>query len=147
MVEATLRVEVLENRNFNNPFYGTTMVKKVVEDIFIHDYDKRKEIAPCGVKATIAVDTVFGENATQNSKRIIDIKINRYYLERESSGGYVAFFSVEEKVYEVFVHFNGKHITYMTLSEWLKSGDFEDGEDADNIYDSQKFVSIEIIES
>ena len=149
MVEATLRAEMLENRNANNPYYGTTMVKKVVENVLIHDFDKREEIAPCGVKATIAINSIFGAKSdkVQETKKILDIKINRYYFEKESSGGYIAFFSIEERVYEVYVHFNGKHITNVTLSEWLERGYFEDGDDADNVYQSKDFISIEIIES
>ena len=40
MVEAKLRVEMLENREGSkNPFYGSTLVKKVVEDIHYHRND------------------------------------------------------------------------------------------------------------
>ena len=152
MVEAKLRVEMLENRmGSKNPFYGSTMVKKVVEDILIHDYDKRPNstIAPCGVYATIAIDSVvtLGEGeAPLKTKRVFDIKVNRHYLDHEGDNGYLAFFSIEEKVYELFVNFEGKHITNITLSEWLQSGYFEDGDDADNVYEAKDFTTIEIIE-
>ena len=123
MVEAKLRVEMLENRiGSKNPFYGSTMAKKVVEDTLIHDFDKRNDIAPCGVYATIAIDSVItlGEGeAPLKTKRVLDIKVNRRYLDHEGDNTYVAFFTIEEKTYELWVHFDGKHITNITLSEWL----------------------------
>ena len=153
MVEAKLRVEMLENRiGSKNPFYGNTMVKKVVEDILIHDYDKRPNstIAPCGVYATIAIDSVvtLGEGeAPLKTKRVFDIKVNRHYLDHEGDNGYLAFFTIEEKTYELWVHFDGKHITNITLSEWLQSSYFEDGDDADNVYSSKDFTTISVLES
>ena len=153
MVEAKLRVEMLENRmGSKNPFYGSTMVKKVVEDILIHDYDKRPNstIAPCGVYATIAIDSVvtLGEGeAPLKTKRVFDIKVNRHYLDHEGDNGYLAFFTIEEKTYELWVHFDGKHITNITLSEWLQSSYFEDGDDADNVYSSKDFTTISVLES
>jgi hypothetical protein len=150
MVEAKLRVEMIENREGSkNPFYGSTMVKKVVEDILIHDFDKRSDIAPCGVYATIAIDSTItlGEGETPlKTKRVFDIKVDRHYFDHEGDNGYLAFFSIEEKVYELFVNFEGKHITNITLSEWLQSGYFEDGDDADNVYEAKDFTTIEIIE-
>jgi hypothetical protein len=151
MVEAKLRVEMLENRmGSENPFYGSTMVKKVVEDTLIHDFDKREDIAPCGVYATIAIDSevILGEGDEHlKTKRVLDIKVNKYYLDHEGSDGYLAFFTIEEKTYELWVRFEGKHITNITLSEWLQSGCFEDSNDADNIYEAKDFTTIEIIES
>ena len=153
MVEAKLRVEMTETRNGSkNPFYGNTMVKKVVEDILIHDYDKRPNstIAPCGVYATIAIDSVvtLGEGeAPLKTKRVFDIKVNRHYLDHEGDNGYLAFFTIEEKTYELWVHFDGKHITNITLSEWLQSSYFEDGDDADNVYSSKDFTTISVLES
>ena len=141
MVEAKLRVEVLETRNKNlmgdeNPFYGNTLVKKVVEESLMHDFDKRKNIAPCGLIATIKV-----------GECVFDIRINRYYLEHESENSYVAFFQVEEKVYEVWVELDDPHIPLIniTLSEWLHCGDFEDGDNADNVYKNKDFTTIETL--
>lgn len=142
---------MIENREGSrNPFYGSTMVKKVVEDILIHDFDKRSDIAPCGVYATIAIDSTItlGEGETPlKTKRVFDIKVDRHYFDHESEGNYLVFFSIEEKTYEVFVHFDGKHLTNITLSEWLSEGSFEDGDDADNIYTAKDFTTIEVIES
>ena len=87
---------MIENRDGSkNPFYGSTMVKKVVEDILIHDFDKRNDIAPCGVYATIAIDSTItlGEGETPlRTKIVFDIKVDRHYFDYESSGGYLAFF-------------------------------------------------------
>jgi len=150
MVEAKLRVEMIENREGSkNPFYGSTMVKKVVEDILIHDFDKRSDIAPCGVYATIAIDSkvTLGEGDEPLSiKKVFEIKVDRHYFDHEGEGNYLAFFSIEEKTYEVFVHFDGKHLTNITLSEWLNGGDFEDGDDADNIYKMNDFVAYYTLE-
>ena len=148
MVEAKLRVEMLENRiGSKNPFYGSTMVKKVVEDILIHDYDKRPNstIAPCGVYATIAIDSVItlGEGeAPLKTKRVFDIKVNRHYLDHEGDGGYVAYFTIEDKTYEIWARFEDKHLMEITLSEWLQSSYFENGDDADNIYHMCDFTTI-----
>ena len=128
MVEAKLRVETLENRNNNNPFYGNSLVKKVTEETFYHDKDVRKHIAPRGIKATLKVGDV-----------VMDITINKYYLDHEATDDelsrYIAFFGINDKVYEVCV-WSGidNKIKDMSLSEWLQIGYFEDGDNADNIY-------------
>lgn len=128
MVEAKLRVETLENRNNNNPFYGNSLVKKVTEETFYHDKDVRTHIAPSGIKATLKVGKV-----------VMDITINKYYLEHEATDDglnrYIAFFGINDKVYEVCVWFDiDNKIKDVSLSEWLQIGYFEDGDNADNIY-------------
>ena len=149
MVEAKLRVEVTRISNVVNPIYGGTITKNVIEETFIHDYDKRdkSEIAPCGVMAIFSIDKSYesADGKKIDAKEIIDIKINKYYLEEVADNGYNAFFQHDGKVYELFIHFGGKHITYISLSEWLDKDEFEDGVDADNIYD--KCVSCDILES
>lgn len=146
MVEAKLRVEVLETRNGSkNPFYDNTMVKKVVEDVLYHDTDKRKDIAPCGVYATIGIKNkiTLGEgDAPLETLKVFDIKINSRYFDSEGDGDYIAYFSIEEKTYEVWVRFDGRHITNITLSEWLQGSYFEDNYDADNVYHKEDFTTI-----
>lgn len=146
MVEAKLRVEMTETRNGSkNPFYGNTMVKKVVEDILYHDTDKRKDVAPCGVYATIGIKgkVTLGEGDTPlETLKVFDIKINSRYFDSEGDGGYVAYFTIEEKTYEVWVHIIGNNITNITLSEWLQSSYFEDNDDADNVYHKEDFTTI-----
>ena len=151
MVEAKLRVEMLENRvGSKNPFYGSTMVKKVAEDILLHDKDTRNDIAPYGIYATIAINSkvVLGEgDKPLETKRVFDIKVSKHYLDHEDDGGYLAFFQIEEKTYEVFVHFDEQNcIDTITLSEWLNGGDFDDGEDADNIYRIGDFTTFGVLE-
>ena len=153
MVESKIRVEVTEFSNMNNPFYGNTIRKKVVEETHFHDKDLRENIAPYGMKATFSIDKscTLGEGEKIDkidAKEVFDIKVNRRYLDHESSGSYLAFFQIDERVYELFVHFEGKHITNITLSEWLNEGDFEYGEDADNIYDAKNgLFNCDILES
>ena len=90
MVEAKLRVEMLENRvGSKNPFYGSTMVKKVVEDILLHDKDTRNDIAPYGIYATIAINSkvVLGEgDKPLETKKVFDIKVSKHYLDHEGEG-------------------------------------------------------------
>lgn len=151
MVESKLRVEVTRFDNGNTHYYGNVVTKKVIEDVRLCEFDKRDEncIAPFGIVTTIAIDKSYKDlNGNKiNAKEVFEIKVNRYYFDHEGSGGYLAFFSIEEKVYELFVNFEGKHITNITLSEWLQSGYFEDGDDADNVYEAKDFTTIEVIES
>ena len=128
MVEAKLRVEATECRNNNNTFYGNSLVKNVTEETFYHDKDVRKHIAPSGIKATLMVGNV-----------VMDITINKYYLEHEATDDgmsrYLAFFGINDKVYEVCVWFDiDNKIKDVSLSEWLQIGYFENGDNADNIY-------------
>lgn len=146
MVEAVLRVEMVEDRiGSKNSFFGSTMVKKVVEDIRYHETDKREDIAPCGVYAVINIenDVMLGEETPLKTKRTFNIKINRRYFDHEGDGNYIAIFSIEEKVYEVWVHFDGSQIVNMTLSVWDDNGSFEDGEPADILYPARRFEKIE----
>ena len=130
MVKAEIRVEALTS--WNNPFYGNVLAKKVTEESLMHDYDKRENIAPFGIIATIKVANDV----------VLDIRVNRYYFDHEDSNDYVAFFSIEEKVYEVWVKFDtDNNIENLLLSEWLQNGDFENGDDADNIYHMEDFTT------
>lgn len=149
MVESKLRVEMTEVRNGSkNPFYGNTIVKKVVEDIHYHDTDKRENVAPCGVYATIGIKSkvTLGEGDTPlEVLKVFDIKINSRYFDNESSCDktYLAFFTIEEKTYELWVKFtDDNHIEAITLSEWLNGGSFEDNCGADNIYNKEDFTTI-----
>ena len=153
MVEAKLRVEVTRFSNVENPIYGNTIVKNVYEETHIRDFDKRGtkvapfcSVAPYGVAATFSIDRSYedAEGKKIDAKEIFDIKIGKYYLTDEDNGAYSALFQHDNKMYELFVHFSGKHITFISLSEWLDKGDFEDGEEADNEYD--ECVTCDIVE-
>ena len=65
MVEAKLRVELTQISKVENPFYGKTTTKKVVEETFYHDRDERDNIAPFGIMATIAM--LFPWNTRDNA--------------------------------------------------------------------------------
>ena len=138
MVEARLRVETTENRHNNNPFYGNTLVKKVTEETFYHDKFENTEIAPCGIKGTLVV----------KDKYAMDISVNRYMLEYEGCTDglthYLAYFTINDKVYELCVWFWKDELDHAVLSEWNYSSDFESGEDEDNTYHSKgDFITFE----
>ena len=149
MVEATIRVERTHLSNGNKPSFGNTIVKEVYEESHYHDKDERKNIAPKGVNATISIDrshTDF-DNKEIDARDIFAIKVNRRYLDYEYDNGYITFFHSDSKVYELYVKFdeNGD-IENINLSEWLSEGEFEDGEDADNVYSMKDFVAFETYE-
>ena len=155
MVEAKIRVEVTHISDaVNKHYYGKTTTKKVTEETFIHDMDKRTKIAPYGVTAIFSLDKSYydGEdyinNKKINAKDIFDIKVSRRYFDHEHENGYIAFFHIDERVYELWVLFDGKHIINIMLSEWLSEGDFENGDDADNVYNARsgELVSCDIVE-
>lgn len=150
MVESKLRVEVTRSDNENTHYYGNVVTKKVVEDFHMCEFDKRDEncIAPFGIVAAIAIDKSSKDldGNKIDAKEIFDIKISRYYFEHESDGGFLAFFNLEDKVYELYVKFNeNNEIEDLWLSEWLENGYFQDGDDADNIYKMNEFTSYHTI--
>jgi hypothetical protein len=151
MVESKLRVEVTRFDNANSHYYGNVIEKKVVEDVRLCEFDKRNKtcIAPCGINATIAIDKSYKDldGNKIDAKEIFDIKISRYYLEHEGDDGFLAFFNVEDKVYELWVKFNeSNEVENLWLSEWLEYGYYQSGDDADNIYEMNEFTSYETFE-
>jgi hypothetical protein len=151
MVESKLRVEVTLFDNANTHYYGNVITKKVVEDARFCEFDKRNMfcIAPCGINATIAIDKSYKDldGNKIDAKEIFDIKISRYYLEHEGDDGFLAFFNVEDKVYELWVKFNeSNEVENLWLSEWLEYGYYQSGDDADNIYKMNEFTSYETFE-
>ena len=141
MVESKLRVEVTRFDNGKTHYYGNVIVKKVVEDTRLCEFDKRDEncIAPFGIVATITIDKSSNKI---DAKEVFEIGVNRYYFDHESDGSFIAFFNLEEKVYELRVKFNeNNEVEDLWLSEWLENGYFQDGDDADNIYKMNKFTS------
>ena len=134
MVEAKLRVEITENREENNPFYGNSLIKNVVETTIYRDKDERQKIAPSGFKGTLKTDD-----------GIMDITINRYYLDDANDCVqycYNAVFSVGQKVYELRLYFNNKgEINIFSLAEWYELAYFNNGDDENKIYYSTDFVT------
>lgn len=137
MVESKLRVETKEVSNDNSPYYGNSLIKNVVEEVHYHDCDKRVDIAPCGVMATIKVGDV-----------VFDISVSRHFFDHEGEGGYLAYFHISDVTYELYVKFNDNdEIEDIWLSEWLTYGEFEDGDDADNVYKNVDFTTIDTLEN
>lgn len=133
MVEAKLRVEILENICDRNPFYGSSMHKKVIEESYFNDYDKRSDIAPFGIKATIKVNN-----------KVFDITINRYMFENDVlPNTYHYFFSDGHEVYEVSMGIKDDKILNLNLSRWFEYGYFADGDNCDEIYKIKRFVSFD----
>lgn len=143
MREAKLRVEQTTYNNGKTAFYGNVIKKRVVEDYHIAEFDNRKDIAPCGIYATISIDRSHNDIDGNKifEKDVLDIKISASYLDYEAENRYLAFFHIEDKVYEVCVWYDGNDISNITLSEWNNNGDFEHGDDADKIYNN--FFNIE----
>ena len=136
MVEEKLRVELTQISNDENPFYGKTTAKKVVEETFYHDKDERDNIAPFGIMGTIAIERSLGNTD------VFDIKLNKYYFEEdELPNTYHCFFTINDKIYELCLGVKDDQIADLTLCEWVCVGYFEDGEDADNIYGIKEFTS------
>ena len=145
MREAKLRVEQTTFNNGTTTYYGNVITKKVVEDYHIAEFDKRKDIAPCGVSATIAIDRNHNDidGNKIDEKEVFDIKITASYLDYEAENRYLAFFEIGGRTYEVCVWYGKDNtISEISLSEWESYGDFEDGDDADNIYWGDKHFSI-----
>lgn len=132
MVQSNLKVIISDLTALNNPFYGNTTRRKIIDETFIREHDNAV-VAPHGVHAELTID---GKN--------FNIEVSRTYLTYEDADGdtYVAFFHDDEKVYELWVKFdeNGD-IENIVLSEWLHSWYFEDSEDADNIYSNDCFTN------
>ena len=131
MVEAKLRVETTDARNYSNPFYGNVLAKDVIEQILYCDKDARGNIAPSGIKAALKLA----------NNVVMDITISRHYLDEEVGGGFDCFycsFKADGKFYKVHVWFDCGNIKGVSLSEWFFFGDYEDGEDANRIYKKDK---------
>lgn len=147
MREAKLRVEQTTFNNGTTIYYGNVITKKVVEDYHIAEFDKRKDIAPCGVSATIAIDRSYNDIDDNNidEKEVFDIKITASYLDYEDENRYNTFFEINGRTYEVCVWYGEDNtISEISLLEWESYGDFEDGDDADNIYRGDKhFINVE----
>lgn len=146
MREAKLRVEQTTYNNGKTAFYGNVITKKVVEDYHIAEFDKREEIAPCGLYATISIDRSHNDISSNkiDEKEVFDIKITASYFDYEAENRYLAFFEIGGKTYEVCVWYEKDTIKAVSLSEWESYGDFEDGDDASNIYrGDEHFINVE----
>ena len=137
MVQANLKVIISGLITLSNPFYGSVTRRKVIDETFIRE-NNHAITAPHGVHAEITI-----------SDKHFNIEISRTYLgcEDEDENTYAAYFHDNEVVYKLWVKFDGKgNIDQIILSEWLESGSFFDGDDADNVYQTANFTKYEILD-
>lgn len=141
MVEAKLRVELTQISKVENPFYGKTTIKKVVEETFYHDKDERGNIAPFGIMATIPIKHHY-DNCDEDGVDVFDIKLNKYYFEEDVlPNTYHCLFTIDDKVYELALGVKNDQIADLTLCEWACVGDFEDGDNPMFYYYKDEFTS------
>ena len=147
MIEAKIRVEKTTTNKSKTRYYGNVMGKYVTENILLRDFDKRgNEIAPMGIKATLSVKDT-DRNGEVYAINVYDITINRYYLDYiDTDNGlmeYYCHFSIDGCIYQfnIYIDCETKKIKNYDLEEWYNEGEFEDGENAANIYRKDEFVS------
>ena len=147
MIEAKIRVEKTTTNKFKTHYYGNVMHKYVTENILLRDFDKRgNEIAPMGIKATLSVKDL-DSNGEVYAINVYDITINRYYLDYlDTDNGlmeYYCHFSIDGRIYQfnLYIDCETKKIKRYDLEEWYNEGEFEDGENAANIYRKDEFVT------
>lgn len=147
MVEAKIRVEKTTTNKFKTRYYGNVMHKYVTENIILRDFDKRgNEIAPMGIKATLSVKDLDSKGEVY-AINVYDITINRYYLGYlDTDNGlmeYYCNFSIDGRIYQfnLYIDCETKKIKDYYIEEWFNDAEFEDGEDAANIYRKDEFVT------
>ncbi len=147
MIEAKIRVEKTTTNKFKTHYYGNVMHKYVTENIILRDFDKRgNEIAPMGIKATLSVKDL-DSNGEVYAINVYDITINRYYLDYlDTDNGlmeYYCHFSIDGRIYQfnLYIDCETKKIKDYYIEEWFNDAEFEDGEDAANIYHKDEFVT------
>jgi hypothetical protein len=78
---------------------------------------------------------------------VYDITINRYYLDYlDTNDGlmeYYCHFSIDGRIYQfnLDIDYETKKIKDYYIEEWYNDAEFEEGEDADNIYRKDEFVT------
>jgi hypothetical protein len=132
MVIANVKAEKIYNSGLSNPFYGKGYVVDKYEQTCYREFDKREDIAPCGV---------FLKFGDKNRDMTIKVWINRYYLDDLDDGCFSAIFSLDGNTYEVTAYFNGNKLSNATVEEWWVNGEFEDGREADFVYSNSESCS------
>jgi hypothetical protein len=147
MIEAKIRVEKTTTDKFKTRYYGNVMRKYVTENIILRDFDKRgNEIAPMGIKATLSVKDL-DSNGEVYAINVYDITINRYYFDYlDTDNGlmeYYCHFSIDGRIYQfnLYIDCETKKIKDYSIEEWFNDAEFEEGEDAANIYRKDEFVT------
>lgn len=153
MIESKIKITKIDKYvgGSKNPFYGAEERKRTFEIINQREFDKREDIAPCGIHLVLTYHTYLTHAYSEESEKVettLDIKVNRYAFE-DSGDYYVISFDFETNVYELDVWFakdeNGKFlpkIENVILEEWLSNGDYEDARESDNIYTTEMFSLI-----
>jgi hypothetical protein len=147
MIEAKIRVEKTTTCKLNTCYYGNVVSKNVTEETLLRDFDKRgDEIAPMGIKATLSIKNI-GDNGEIYAINVYDITINRYYLDYlDTDNGlmeYYCHFSIDGRIYQfnLYIDCETKKIKDYSIEEWFNDAEFEEGEDAANIYRKDEFVT------
>lgn len=130
MIEAIIEVKVETNLAKANPLHGR--VDSIIEhkETVLRDKDFAEYAPPYGIMAVIKM----GEET-------MGIKANRYAFEGDE-GSYSVFFELKGKVYELALNI-GENDTEIDveLREWLDRNDFEEGDDADNVYTPKEYFT------
>lgn len=141
MVEAKIRVELTMLSKVENPFYGKTTTKKVIEESYYHDKDERNNIAPFGINATIAIEHHY-DHCDEDGVDVFDIRLNKYYFEEDVlPNTYHTFFNIDGKTYELSMSVVNEQVKNLALFEWASVGDFEDGDKPLFCYCKDEFTS------
>lgn len=130
MIEAIIEVRIETNLAKANPLHGR--VDSIIEhkETMLRDKDFADYAPPYGIMALVKMG---GET--------MSIKANRYAFEGDE-GSYSAFFELKGKVYELALNI-GEDDTEIDveLREWLDRGEFEDDDDADNVYTPKEYFT------
>jgi len=153
MIESKIKITKIDKHvdGSKNPFYGAQERKRSFEILNKREFDKRDNIAPCGVHLALSFSTSLDHAYSSEKEKVeetLDIKVNRYAFEN-SGDYYVISFDFETKVYELDVWFerdeNGKFlpkIENVILEEWLSNDAYEYAETSNNLYSNDNFKLI-----
>ena len=153
MIELKIKITRIDKHvdGSKNPFYGAQERKMSFEIVNQREFDKREDIAPCGVHLALSFSTSLDHAYSSEKEKVessLDIKVNRYAFEK--SGDYfVVSFDFGTKVYELDVWFekdeNGKFLSKIEnviLEEWLSNDAYEYAETSNNLYSKDSFKLI-----
>lgn len=144
MKKAKLSVERIITNDTKTSYYGNVVDKVNISHEKIFEFDKREDIAPCGLHAQIHINTKRKnyDDTDINEKEMFVIYISADYFDYEAENRFVTFFHIDNCTYEVCLFFGKDNsIEDVTLSVW-EVNDFEDGDDADNIYSYKDFSKV-----
>lgn len=148
MFESRLTITITETpkKDKASYFFGKATRTRVLDTITTHEFDKREEegfqVAPCGVHLVL-------ERGGKFNSESFDIKVSKHEFMSTDNGdsSFYVIFCIDEKTYELTVWFKSgeKVIDSVMLEEHLDSHEFEDGCDADNVYHTANFKTVETL--